>query len=212
MNVLIVLSGSPPSQTLLKTEMSESDLVLAVDGGYNVFMQYGLAPDVILGDMDSIESAIPANVKCVTLPDQDSTDLQKTMTYVQNEISVSSLVLLGAGGGRTDHLMHNLLIAGSLADSIKITIKNELHAVDLPCFEVIQRITPACVFDLRVRLGDLLSILPIGGYQGLSSTGLEWEIENQDLSDGFISQSNRARVDDPRFEITSGNAYIAVYQ
>ena len=210
MKILIVLAGSPPSKTLLKTEMSAADLVIAVDGGFNVFGKYKLTPDLLLGDLDSVDMGKTGSLEVHHLLDQDQTDLQKTIYYVLQTYAVKSFRILGAGGLRTDHLLHNLHICASIESSISVTFNNEIGVNAI--LETIQRITPQCEFDLRVNKGTTLSILPIASFKGLNSFGLHWEIVDQDRSESFISQSNRSIVDDPRFRIDSGCAYIAVYQ
>ena len=95
---------------------------------------------------------------------------------------------------------------------MKIIFKNELPPDNDISLEIIQRITPECDFDLRVTQGNTLSILPITDFGGLNSLGLEWEIVNQNHSQGFISQSNLVNKADLTFTIRSGCAYIAVYQ
>ncbi|MBC8376335.1 MAG: thiamine diphosphokinase [FCB group bacterium] len=212
MNVLIVLAGNPPSEALLKTEMMAADLVCAVDGGFNVFQKYKLNPDLILGDMDSAKFENIGSIEVIPLLDQDRTDLQKTLDYIFKSHSVKSVILLGAGGARTDHLLHNLLICASIDKSVKIIFKNELSDKRDVSLELIRRITPESDFDLPVKKGTTLSILPIGNFSGLSSEGLVWEIEDRDHSDGFISQSNVTNKDDPTFIVQVGYAYIAVYQ
>ncbi|NQT62765.1 MAG: thiamine diphosphokinase [Candidatus Marinimicrobia bacterium] len=212
MNVLIVLAGNPPSKTLLKTEMMAADLILAVDGGFNVFQKYKLDPDLVLGDMDSANTENIGSIKVIPLIDQGLTDLQKTLDYVFETYPVKSLTFLGAGGDRTDHLLHNLHICASIDPKIDIIFKNELTPETEVSLEIIQRITPDRDFDQRVIQGNTLSILPITEYKGLQSSGLQWEIVNQDRSDGFISQSNLVIKADLTFTIESGCAYIAVYQ
>ena len=212
MNILIVASGSPPSSILLHSGIDHADLVLAVDGGFDAFQEHGLKPDTVLGDMDSIGKGITSDIGRVHLPDQEYTDLEKTLQYVLNKHTVRSIVLLGAGGQRTDHLLHNLEICGSIDPGIKITIKNELSHPSEYTAEFIQRITPQSPFDLRVRKDDTLSILPLGNFRGLSSNGLLWEIMKANRSENFMSQSNIALKDDPQFSIEEDYAYIAVYQ
>ncbi len=212
MKILIVLAGHPPSKTLLKTEMMLADLVLAVDGAFNVFQKYKLHPDLVLGDMDSAEIKEMAATKILQLSDQDHTDLEKTLRYVFKSYSPASLIFLGAGGGRSDHLIHNLHICKTIDHSIPVMIKNELTSNEVFRIEIIQRITPNCEFNLEVKIGSTLSILPITDYSDLTSDGLKWEIEHRSSSEGFASQSNLVIKDDPSFKINSGCAYIAVYQ
>lgn len=212
MNILIVLAGSPPSKTLLKTEIQTADLVLAVDGGFNVFQKHKLKPDLVLGDMDSVELVNKDDVEVISLPDQDLTDLQKTLRYVLESHSVKSMIFLGAGGARADHFLNNLHLCASIDHSVKIIFKNEISESKDFSLEIIERITAQSNFDQSVKRGSTLSILPIGDFSGLRSEGLKWEIEGCDHSQGFISQSNVSLKDDPRFIIRSGYAYITVYQ
>lgn len=208
----MVLAGTPPGKALLQTEMIEADLVLAVDGGYNVFQKYKLQPDLLVGDMDSVVMNDLEPLEYLNLPNQDRTDLQKTLDYAFKAFSIQSITCIGGGGVRTDHLLHNLHICALVDPAVKIIFKNEITLDNNLSIEIIQRITPQCEFDLRVKQAGILSILPITDYQGLSSKGLKWEIKNKASSDGFISQSNQVIKDDPRFRIASGCAYIAVYQ
>jgi len=212
MNVLIVLAGQPPSKSLLKTEMGNADLVLAVDGGYNTFKTHMLKPDLVLGDLDSAAFVESENVETLKLSDQNQTDLQKTLTHVLESYPVTSVVILGAGGNRTDHLMHNLQICALVDDSVKILFKNELPSDIEFSMELIQRVTRDCDFDQRVKQGTTLSILPGTEYTSLNTQGLKWEISNQDSSTTFICQSNLSIKADPSFKVSSGVAYIAVYQ
>ena len=212
MNILIVLAGDPPSKTLLKSEIQIVDLVIAVDGGLNAFTEHKLQPDLVLGDMDSAELRSNHDVEVVTLSDQNLTDLQKTLQYVFEAHSVKSISFLGAGGARTDHLLNNLHICALINDSVKIIFKNEISGSTEFKLEIIQRITPHANFDLPVKKGSTLSILPIADFSGLTSEGLVWEIEECDYSNTFTCQSNLSIKDDPTFMIHSGYAYIAVYQ
>ncbi len=212
MNILIILAGSPPSKELLKTEIKTADIVIAVDGGFNVFRKYKLLPDLVLGDMDSVELVSPYDVEVIPLPDQDLTDLQKTLQYVFESHSVKSLIFLGAGGARTDHLLNNLHLCASIDKSVRIIFKNEISDSTDFSLEIIERITPQSDFDLPVKTGSTLSILPFADFSGLNSEGLQWEIKGSNHSDTFICQSNVSIKDDPTFMIRSGYAYIAVYQ
>ena len=36
----------------------EADMTIAIDGGLRVFRDYGLVPDLIVGDMDSVEAEL----------------------------------------------------------------------------------------------------------------------------------------------------------
>jgi thiamine pyrophosphokinase len=85
--------------------------LLAADGGANALARIGLKPAAVVGDMDSILPATRrwlGEDRLVPRPDQDATDLEKTLTYALSELGLERLTVLGAIGGRTDHTLHNL--------------------------------------------------------------------------------------------------------
>jgi thiamine pyrophosphokinase len=85
--------------------------LLAADGGANALARIGLKPAAVIGDMDSILPATRrwlGEERLVLRPDQDTTDLEKTLTYAFSELGLERLTVLGAIGGRTDHTLHNL--------------------------------------------------------------------------------------------------------
>ena len=56
-SALVICNGEPPSKTLARQLVQVSDLIVAADGGANVARRLGIRPDVIIGDLDSIEPA-----------------------------------------------------------------------------------------------------------------------------------------------------------
>ncbi len=54
MKTLIVLGGDPPDRTLAERYFAWADRVLCTDSGANALTAWGLWPDLLIGDMDSI--------------------------------------------------------------------------------------------------------------------------------------------------------------
>ena len=52
-SALIVGNGEPPPCALLE-EFAGADLLLCADGGAHTTLRYGLQPDYIIGDLDSL--------------------------------------------------------------------------------------------------------------------------------------------------------------
>ncbi len=212
MKVLLVLSGDKPGSDLLKHEIAEAVVTIAVDGGYNIFHQLGVTPDLVIGDLDSIKYDIVDQVKVLKQLNQNTTDLQKALSYVFEHFEPSQITLLGATGGRTDHLLNNLKVCANIDPQIKVIIKNDhLPHTDHKLEELV-RLTPFNSDDIRINQHAVLSIIHVSEFKGLHSKGLNWEITNANSDSEIISQSNRALVADPQFKIESGCLYIAVYQ
>jgi thiamine pyrophosphokinase len=52
---LILANGKPPSKRLFKNFLSHADLFICADGGANTAARFGCAPDLIIGDLDSMK-------------------------------------------------------------------------------------------------------------------------------------------------------------
>lgn len=171
----------------------EGDLVIAADGGFDTLKRVGIAPDLLIGDMDSIES--DCGVEKIVFPvRKDYTD-----TFLAYEEGVkrgyTNFLIFGGVGGRDDHTFanfslllhgkergHNIKIIGERCDIF--VIKNE--AITLPG-----------------KPGSHFSAFAFGGEaKGVTIRGLEYEAENITLMPQFpLATSNR---------FMDGEAYIEV--
>lgn len=214
MNILLILSGEPPSHHLLQQEFKRTDYVVAVDGGLEVLTRNRIQPNLIVGDLDSAPdvSTVKLDDSVVHILEQDSTDLQKSLSWLAENLDIESLTLLGAGGGRTDHLVHNLQICALFDPQVPICLKNDHDSNSGQKIECIYRITPESYCDPIVGEGTLLSIFTLGEAVRLKTQGLKWDLNVLDPSSGVLSQSNISLVDKPELTLDSGYAYIAVYQ
>lgn len=211
MKILLVLAGSIPSRELLKTYMEFSDLIIAVDGGVNAFTDYEFQPDVIVGDLDSARLSVSPESELIKDADQESTDLQKALDYVLNQRTVQKLTILGGLGGRTDHLLNNLKICSQVDPAINLEFHSELSGDSDFENESIYRLAPG-EMSIRANSDSTISIISIDPFEGLNSTGLKWELQNEKSASGFISQSNQTVSQDVLFSLLKGIVYIAVYQ
>jgi len=202
---LFVLGGSPPSDELLAWRYEEADHRVAVDSGFLAFRNAELKPDVLIGDMDSCgldESREPeASLRKIKLSDQDTTDFEKALEWVGKETRTGKLVILGGLGGRSDHFLSNLLTACRQEPAFEITFDDEK--------EWVRRVTGQAPLRLVGRNRTHVSLLPLTPCSKVSTTGLKWNLEEQDLShyEGS-SQSNLAVSDLVTVSCSSGNLFV----
>lgn len=203
---LFVLGGSPPSDELLGWRYEEADHRVAVDSGLLAFRHADLNPDVLIGDMDSCgfdESweAENASLRIIKLSDQDTTDFEKALEWMGKETRTGKLVILGGLGGRSDHFLSNLMSACNHESSVEITFDDEK--------EWVRRVTEQTPLRLVGRNRTHVSLLPLTPCSKVSTTGLKWNLEEQDLShDQGSSQSNLAVSDLVTVSCSSGNLFV----
>ena len=91
------------------------DFVIAADKGYEALEAYGVPPDLVVGDFDSLGRR-PSHPNVIQLPSaKDDTD----MVYALREgldRGFRRFVLLGGVGGRLEHTLANLQVLGFLRD------------------------------------------------------------------------------------------------
>jgi thiamine pyrophosphokinase len=203
---LLVLAGQPPSDELITWRMEEADYSIAVDGGYLCFRQAGLVPDTLIGDLDSLsEEEHPGSefpeLKVMHLHEQDSTDFEKALNWIQVNTNIKKLIILGGLGKRTDHLTTNLLVASVANQSLEITFDDDQ--------EWMRRVTPSCPLSLHGRKGANLSILPLCESSGVTTKGLKWELNSENIGGSkIVGQSNRCKSDLVEIKCETGNFFV----
>lgn len=93
---------------------ADGDLTIAADGGYDHALEAGIVPDILLGDLDSIEHEPCAGAVRLD-PVKDLTD---TFAAVETglERGYRRFELHCAGGGRLSHTLANIAVLRYLAD------------------------------------------------------------------------------------------------
>jgi len=183
MQVVVVASGEPVDTDA--AWLDGADLVIAADGGAAWLERVGRHPDLLVGDLDSIDpTAIEWLARDGTKVERHPADKDASDTELAIEAArragADSIVLLGALGGlRLDHEVANLLL---LADPV-------LAGLDV-------RATRGSTIARTVRggrgtlalggaVGDLVSLLPVGGdAAGVSTNGLRWPLDRETLAIG----------------------------
>ena len=173
---VVVTSGAGPY-----VATPEGATVIAADGGLERAAALGLAVDVAIGDFDSaapeaIAAAEQGGARVVRHPvAKDATDLELALDEAV-AMGARSVLVVGSGGGRLDHLTAGLLLLA--ADTYR------------------NLIVDAVLGDTRVAVvrtsrtftgetGDTLSLLAMHGPAiGVTTTGLEYPLHGERLEPG----------------------------
>jgi len=175
--VLIFAGGDSPTDSLAE-ELPDAELILAADSGYDLAVQAGFSVDVLVGDMDSIQSEVlPGHVIVERHPvEKDATDLELALSRVMEQ-RPERIVVVGGAGGRVDH---ELATAALLCSERWNTVDEVDWVTDRGWSHVIWR--------RRIVHGDvgrMISLIPMGGaVTGLYTKGLRWNLTDATMHPG----------------------------
>jgi thiamine pyrophosphokinase len=181
-HALILCNGEPPPRSLCLKLAGRADLIVAADGGANTARQYGITPNVIIGDLDSIKPATRrffSSVKFVRVTRQDNTDLEKALDYVADN-GITTVTIAGATGRRIDFTLGNLSVLWNYTSSFRIIVAGNLWRA-LPITREI---------SVHAARGTKVSIIPFGQCGGVTLKGLRYPLRNATLRVGEIGVSN----------------------
>ncbi len=176
------LSYGPAVEKILAQVQAENWAVIAVDGGTTHVLALGLSPDLIMGDMDSVESETLAELESAGTeilrfpPAKDETDLELALLEAVKR-GAHIIRIIGAIGGRVDQTIGNihLLEMPELAEV-------DVHLVaDNQTIWVIASGQHALIGDV----GDTISLLPLNqAATDIITTNLEYPLKNETLKLG----------------------------
>jgi thiamine pyrophosphokinase len=186
---VFLIGGSPDAQPPVCLEPKPGDRVIAADRGAAHARAWGWPLDLLVGDLDSLgaeEEAVAAasGVPVITAPAaKDETDLELALAYALAQ-GPDEIFICGALGGRTDHLVANvLLLARPELAGRRATLVAGRESIRLLRGD---SSSPAHL-ELPGALGDLLSLLPLGGDAlGVTTEGLLYPLHDETL---FLGQA-----------------------
>jgi thiamine pyrophosphokinase len=115
--VNIVSGGCLGNQSFFQEKIARMGncLIICCDGGARHFQHLGIKPDVIIGDMDSIDPALLASystqgIKIIKYPaNKDFTDTELALDYALS-MKPEEIFIWGALGGKIDHTLANVFL------------------------------------------------------------------------------------------------------
>ena len=108
-DVVILADGEFPRRPELLEHLRGAATVVCCDGAADKLLAWGREPDWIVGDLDSVspETKRRFSERIVHVAEQETNDLAKAFRFCQGRGLIPTAVL-GASGGREDHLLGNL--------------------------------------------------------------------------------------------------------
>jgi len=213
MEALLVTGGKAPPRRRLEARFGDFGLVCAADSGLDTLVAWGIEPDLIVGDMDSVSTPslverFPAAELRIAPRDKDETDTELGLDALAAR-GAERIVLAGGGEGRLDHLLAIRCLFERRGDSIferrGRPRPSEWHTAG----EAVHLVEEGRSLDLDAAPGSIVSVFPVaGGAEGMSSEGLKWPLDGLCWGSGDYGVSNVAL--DGRFGIRAGRGDLLV--
>jgi thiamine pyrophosphokinase len=178
MRVVIFSNGDVGPADFYLTTIKSDDYLICADGGANAALALELIPDMVVGDMDSIEPSVRLELCArgstefrTVSPRKDESDTELALRAAL-EREPEEILLTAVLGRRMDHAIANVHLLALVPDGVPCSIEEP----DLSIRLVRSSLT------LRDWRGALVSILAVGGDAwGVTLTGFEYPLEGADL-------------------------------
>ncbi|MBM3493893.1 MAG: thiamine diphosphokinase [Armatimonadetes bacterium] len=208
---LIVANGSPPESRRLLEHAGQAGLVIATDGAAQRMMRRGVAPGVVVGDLDSLapnalevvtaEGRLAAASRCagfarpevIHVPDQSRCDLEKAIEVALGR-GFSDITVVGALGRRWDHSLTSVSLLVRYVDRARVRLVRGRT--------VIQAVAHSATIE--GKQGDRLSLVAFAPATGVCLSGVEFPLADADLAPGSLGVSNRMTADRAELRLRSG--------
>ncbi len=181
MRAIIFANGDASDPEIVRHWTASADLIIAADGGTRNALSVGLMPQVVIGDLDSLDEADRAQLDRAGVPlivyptRKDQTDLELALRYALEQ-QATEIVIFSALGGRWDQSLANLMLL-TLPELAQVSVRIVDH--HLSSHVIRDRA------EISGRVGDTLSLIALkGDAQGVTIEGCEYPLTEATLPFG----------------------------
>ena len=175
---LVIANGDECSNELLNQLLEWNPFVLVLDGALDRVLLKGIKVDAVIGDFDSLNvNRLSVDeeqqIEWVFSEEQDSTDLEKGLQYLIDNGHKAANVVWGTGK-RLDHSHNNLITVAKYRKELALCMLDDYSKAfclpELP--DKFSKFYPAF---------SNVSLLPITDISTISTSGLKFNLEKEDL-------------------------------
>ncbi|MCG9879514.1 MAG: thiamine diphosphokinase, partial [Bacteroidia bacterium] len=191
----IIANGEACSMHLLNQLLEWSPVVMVLDGALPRVLDLGIKIDIVLGDFDrehepekALEHQYP--VEIIHTPDQNKTDLEKGIDLLISR-NHKAINLVWATGKRADHTLNNLSTLAKYKDKVNLVMYDDYSKIF--CLPKL--------FDKWYTAETPISLMPIGRVEGITTSGLKYNLSNDFLEMGICTSSSNEAFQDGTVKI-----------
>lgn len=209
----VIVSAGDLALTDIGIQIGEGDMCIAADGGYLYCKMLGIEPDLVIGDMDSLDESVrgeierlkeesPEKVRMLS-PEKDDTD---TLAAIKEGLAAgcSRFCLYGALGGRVEHTIANIQCLSYL--------RNRGAKGYIMDANVMMTVIKDETVKFQEAMEGYLSLFSLGEKaEGVTITGMKYLLEDAVVSNDFpIGISNEFIGEQGQVTVRSGMLLVIV--
>lgn len=175
MTAIIICNGTIEDYSYYKKYFGQAQFIICADGGADHARQFGIKPDVMLGDFDSISEENFRYFKDIGTEifkfpaEKDMTDTELAIEFAIDR-GFSSVIIIGGIGTRFDHTLSNVFMLKRMLDrGVKGLIVNEHNEITV----INDRILLEREENVKVTLLPLTDTV-----EGVTTKGLYYTLDN----------------------------------
>ena len=165
---LLCADGDWPPKSVWKPLSECCDVIVGVDGGTDAALSRNINVTMATGDFDSITDT---EVDRIELPDQNSSDLEKTLQYAA-ENGAETVEVVGVEGGEIDHQLAAFAALVEAPPELDIRLHMSEHIV-MRCLDELEMVLPE---------GTKLSLFAFSACANVSISGVEFPLDCEPLA------------------------------
>jgi thiamine pyrophosphokinase len=176
----LIIAGGNPVRPEVADRAGIPAWVVAADSGLDQATRLAITPNLIVGDLDSVDphtlaAAEAAGIAVQRYPrDKDATDLELAIDAVV-AAGYAAATIIGGTGGRMAH---------TLANALLLTRERRIELDWVTSHARISALFDHQRSNFAQADGVLLSVLPVTGPARCESTGLRWPLAGAPLQPG----------------------------
>ena len=204
--IIIFANGELPDLDMARLLLRANDYIICADGGTRHALALELTPNLVIGDMDSLDKEQWQKLEKAGIPielfprDKNETDLELALNRAI-ELEPKEILVIAALGGRLDQTLGNI----ALLDNPHLVTRN--IRLDDGLEEIF-----FCRDQVEVygRSGDIVSLIPWGNpVQGVQTEGLKWPLHRETLfPEKTRGISNEMMSETANIKVLSGNLLV----
>ncbi len=177
--VIVVANGDLEDLNFYKDLVKKDDFIICVNGGCGYALAMGIKPDLVIGDMDSLNPDVQEKIRqldprLIKHPSmKDKSDLELAIDKAV-EMKPGEIVIIGAlGGVRADHAFINMLL-------LYIPLQHNISA------RIVDRNHDIFLINDKAQVigksGDYFSLFALTGEaEGITTEGLKYPLQEGSL-------------------------------